>query len=38
MEFLQKSDNYNQFVVADKCKSKGMFREQAYLYIKIGKI
>jgi hypothetical protein len=37
MDFLSKTDHYNQFVVAEKCKKSGLFKEQAFLYIKIGK-
>jgi len=35
---LQDLDNYKTFEVAEKCKEKGLFKEQAYMFIKIGKI
>lgn len=38
MDFLQKTDSYNKMIVADKCKKKNLFKEQAYLLIKLGKI
>jgi Region in Clathrin and VPS len=38
MDLLQSLDNYKTFEVAEKCKERGLFKEQAYMYIKIGKI
>lgn len=38
MDLLLHLDNYKTFEVAETCKEKGLFKEQAYMYIKIGKI
>ena len=38
MNFLQSTENYPPFKAAELCKKANLHKEQAYLYIKIGKM
>ena len=37
MDFLKNTDTYDSFQAAAKCGAAGLFKEQAYLYLKTGK-